>query len=198
MEKAINSAYLEDDYTGYRVRKRLYNIYDPDGNVILPSSWETHVKPGMNLEMRMFPLPRTQPERKREAKAGPDGLPTPSPLRSSRPKTSHPKATTSGLPTIEEASASCDKYAIEKSRSDRTKPVATVSPTPKEASAGSGHYAIECARSNRITRVSFFPPPQSRLTQGQAGSDNYDIEEPRVIARLSYFPLPQSRLTQGQ
>lgn len=62
MEDLIWQAFLSVDILGDLVREGRYDLIDPDGHIIPRADWETIIKPGMLIVMKMRPLvDRPQP-----------------------------------------------------------------------------------------------------------------------------------------
>lgn len=57
MEEFIQQAFLHDKGIGPHVMEGHYDLIGPDGKIIHPREWETMVKPGWNISMRMWPMP---------------------------------------------------------------------------------------------------------------------------------------------
>ncbi|PQE03553.1 kinetoplast-associated kap protein [Rutstroemia sp. NJR-2017a BVV2] len=56
MEKLIQQAFTHVEVVGPLVQKGWYDLVSPDGEIILPQAWETSIKPGWSITMRMWPV----------------------------------------------------------------------------------------------------------------------------------------------
>lgn len=73
MEGLIRQAFMHVELVGPHVMEGHFDLIGPDGEIILPTVWETIIKPDFNIEMQMWPLPEL--ERAKAARAGPPGVP---------------------------------------------------------------------------------------------------------------------------
>lgn len=62
MDYLINQAFLPVPNLGPRVHDGHYDLMGPDGEIILPTVWETTVKPDWQITMTMWPMPSPKPE----------------------------------------------------------------------------------------------------------------------------------------
>lgn len=60
MKGAIDQIFDENDVLGPHVREGHYDLIGPDGEIILPQVWDTMIKPGYSIEMRMWPIPELE------------------------------------------------------------------------------------------------------------------------------------------
>lgn len=64
MEEVVKQAFLHVDVIGPHVQEGHYDLIGSDGRIILPMLWESVIKPGEIIEMRMWPMekpPRPPP-----------------------------------------------------------------------------------------------------------------------------------------
>lgn len=78
MEYLINQAFLPIANLGPRVRDGQYDLMGPDGEIILPTVWETTVKPDWSITMTMWPMP--EPKKVEPPKMAPMSMPMPMPM----------------------------------------------------------------------------------------------------------------------
>lgn len=56
MDELIQQAFAHVDVVGPLVRKGWFDLVGPDGEIILPQAWESSIKPGWSVKMRMWPV----------------------------------------------------------------------------------------------------------------------------------------------
>lgn len=56
MRDLIEKAFMHVDFLAEHVQRGHYDISSPDGEIILPSVWETMIKPGWKVSMVMWQL----------------------------------------------------------------------------------------------------------------------------------------------
>lgn len=59
MEGLIHRAFLHVDVLGPHVQEGHFDLVGPNGDIILPSEWESVVEPGWNITMHMWPMVET-------------------------------------------------------------------------------------------------------------------------------------------
>lgn len=57
MEEIITQAFLHVEVIDLYVQKGCNDLVGPDGNIILPCTWETTVEPDMQINIHMWPIP---------------------------------------------------------------------------------------------------------------------------------------------
>lgn len=61
MEDLIRQAFLNVDVLGEQVQEGRYDLYGPDGEIILPKIWESTVQAGWAISMQMWQNPEPPP-----------------------------------------------------------------------------------------------------------------------------------------
>ena len=56
MENLIREAFQHVDHLKSRVQEGHYDLIGPDGEIILPQSWETFIEPDMAITMHLWPM----------------------------------------------------------------------------------------------------------------------------------------------
>lgn len=57
MEQLIRQAFLHVETIGPQVQAGRYDLIGPNGEIILPQTWETFLEPDMAVTMHMWPMP---------------------------------------------------------------------------------------------------------------------------------------------
>ncbi|KAF2640620.1 hypothetical protein P280DRAFT_469358 [Massarina eburnea CBS 473.64] len=85
MEDLVKIAFLHVDVIGPHVHDGHYDLVSPHGEVILPQTWESVVRPGWDITMQMWPMP--EPPRPPPVEMSSYAFPSsPPPLESSAPE----------------------------------------------------------------------------------------------------------------
>ena len=69
MENLIRQAFLHVKVLDEHVREGQYDLVGPNGQIILPSVWDTIIQPGWLITMHMWPIPKNvihEPEEEEE------------------------------------------------------------------------------------------------------------------------------------
>ncbi|KAK2611922.1 hypothetical protein QQS21_002028 [Conoideocrella luteorostrata] len=61
IEELIKQAFLQVDELGPHVQQGHYDLFGPNGEIILPSVWERVIQPGWSITMTMWPLNEAPP-----------------------------------------------------------------------------------------------------------------------------------------
>ncbi|KAM0229162.1 hypothetical protein ACHAPO_010192 [Fusarium lateritium] len=61
MEDLIKQAFMQVDVLGPQVMEGRYDLYAPDGEIILPSVWDKVIQPGWAITMTMWPMDKVPP-----------------------------------------------------------------------------------------------------------------------------------------
>ena len=55
MEGLVRRQFSPSNVVGSKVYRKEYDMLSPSGEIILPDTWEHFIKPGLALEMRLWP-----------------------------------------------------------------------------------------------------------------------------------------------
>lgn len=61
MEDLIKQAFIQVDVLGPHVTAGRYDLFGPDGEIVLPSVWERVIQPDWAITMKMWPIDKMQP-----------------------------------------------------------------------------------------------------------------------------------------
>lgn len=89
MEHLIQQAFMHVEIIGPHVQEGHYDLYGPDGIIILPQVWTQTVQPDWDISMHMWPMAVEKEEKKEEKPPAPPP-PPPKPPAPPKPPTARP------------------------------------------------------------------------------------------------------------